>query len=184
MIFSKICLLAYLLFGLCICVPTLSKHGSLNPRESIANAGPSPSSPDSTNSVSSLFSSSTVPTLEFAFTFVGVVPVVALIAFLTLKLHHIVYHSKQRNNTHPRLAKQGSESPSGAGLFAQWKAELEAGKTRCEMHGDDVRHEKSAADDIKELPDRLGELGSPFCQNFQEMEGEGQTGELEAPHRD
>ena len=92
-----------------------------------------------------------------------------------MKVHSRVYG---RGNRVAQSESQLRESPSVA-LYLQRKAELETGRTRYEIHGDDLRYEKPGEDQIGELSDRIAELGSPSNRWRHELESGWSVGELE-----
>ena len=142
-------------------------------------SSPSPEPPSPSRS--SFFSVETVPATTMAFTFVGVVPVVGMIAFLVLKLHRRVYRKRYEKSANLRTTESRILRSLDTAAYSQWKSELETGRSRIEMHGDGVRHEKSGDDEIKELSNQTAELGTPSHRWVHEMEGEGSPSEeLEA----
>ena len=117
-----------------------------------------------------------------ASTFVGVIPVTTLIAYLTLKIHHW-YHGRRPRDDHTTLANKKPEEKSHVQLFVQQKPELETDRTRYEVHGQDLRHEADNGYEIKELPTHAGKLELPthrwFHDSSYELEGESAAKELE-----
>ena len=179
--------LAYFLVSICVSKPTSPKiMAFIGPTTDLYNktqsSTPSPEPPSP--SKSSFFSEETVPTTTMAFTFVGVVPVVGMIAFIVLKLQRRIHRKQREMNAYPRMTESRTIRSLDPAAYTQWKSELETGRSRIEMHGDGVRHEKSKDDEIKELSNQTAELGTPSYRLVHEMEGEGNPSkELEAPIR-
>lgn len=133
-----------------------------------------------------MFSGASVPTLGLGltfFAFFGVVPFLSLIAFMIVKIHCCLYrrgrsgtHTEQ---SHAQQSRQRREQPD-EDVYLKLKAELEVGPTRYEMHGDDLRHEKSDEDEVKELPGIIGTSGMPSHHWRYEVEGDSHLEELDA----
>ena len=120
-----------------------------------------------------------VATLEMVIIGVGVVPLVALIGFAVMKLHHRVYR-RQRSNMQKRGPQRHPKIQSDAEYYLQLKPELAIGGARFEMNGDEP-HEKSA-DEITELPTQQDDLRVASQRWRQELAGEGHSRELEASY--
>ena len=121
-----------------------------------------------------LFSGQGVPSATVAATFVGVVPVVALIAFLVVKLHSWLYCRRSSSIPSGTIAVKQENGDSD---YLSIKPELGVGRTRAEMPGKEIVFEMSGAHEIRELSGSL-EQGSPLCQL--EVKGDCHLKELEA----
>ena len=84
------------------------------------------------------------------------------------------YSEARSSNTH--AAASTSEGDDYLGL----KPELRGDKARAEMHGDNIRYEKSSTVEIKELPGSKDANGIPSCYFHHEIEGDSCSYELGA----
>ena len=176
MTISKIWPFAYVFVDLCACLPVTHYRNGFSPINS-RNLPSSSTSNLTSSDQNFLFSSANVSPSYMALTFLSSVPVAVLLNVLVVKFHGRLHRSQHQKSAEFQRAKLLDKAG-----HAQWKSELEGGAPRHEVHGDDLRHEKSDEDEIKEMPYPIGELSPSSYRGPHEVEGEGHSGgELEAP---
>ena len=127
-----------------------------------------------------LFNFEGVESSILSITFVSVVPVVALLAFVVVKIFRWQQRKQKRG---PAIGRNGvkriNSQPSLQQPYLQPKAELDAEQARQEIEARQHRYEMDGADAILELP--VAHDGPLSLGLTHELKGDEHSTELEAP---
>ena len=130
-----------------------------------------------------IFSDESLQTLALNYMLVGVDPVYGPTAFSLVKFHYRLYGRNRLGTRRKRSLISFSGKGRGevdGNVWQQWKCELEPGQPRFEVHGNDLRCEKSTGKEIKELPALLSATGTTSHRRWPlEMDGGCLSKELE-----
>ena len=146
----------------------------------VANQNAESVTPSQNPEQSQLFNSEGMESSILSITFVGVVPVAALLAFVVVKMFRWQQRRQKRAPAIGRnVVKRINSQPSLQRPYLQPKAELDAEQARQEIEAREHRYEMDGADAVLEMP--VANDGPLSLGLTHELKGDEHSTELEVP---